>query len=112
MAYTDKIRISNYNIYRKNGSPLTSNKPKGGVLIATHKNIPIEDMLQPISSNIDSLKIKLKITASLTISAKYAPSRTKITQIDLDQIISSHNTGHFIIGSDFNVNMEQPQQKY
>ena len=43
LAPSDKIRLRNYNIYRKDGTPTTQNKPRGGILIATHKNIPVED---------------------------------------------------------------------
>lgn len=49
---TVKIRIRNYNIHRKDESLSTSNKPKGGVLIAIRKDIPP----QHISTNIDIIK--------------------------------------------------------
>ena len=91
---TDKIKIRHYNIERR--TPSASKKSRGDVLIAIHKGIPVEDTPQHISTNIDIIKVKLKI-APPHIGAAYAPRRTKITPINLHRIISPHKTGHFII---------------
>ncbi|XP_043506295.1 uncharacterized protein LOC122526809 [Frieseomelitta varia] len=95
---SDKIRLRNYNIYRKDGIPTNQNKPREGVLIATQKNIPVEDTPQQTTSSIDTIQLKLKITPPLTIGTAYAPPKTRITTTDLDHIIPPHQAGHFIIG--------------
>ena len=48
----DIFKIPNYKIYRQDWSPTIKNKPRGGVLIAVYKNVPIEDMPQPVTCNI------------------------------------------------------------
>ena len=97
---SDKIRLRNYNVYRKDETP--HNKRSEGVLIATHKNIPVEDTPQQTLPNIGTVEIKLKTTPPLTIGAAYASPKISITKIDLDHIIPPHQVGHFIIGGDFN----------
>ncbi|KAK1131919.1 hypothetical protein K0M31_016066 [Melipona bicolor] len=55
-----------------------ANKPRGGVLIAVHKSIPVEDILQQTTTNIEIKTTKLKTFPTLTIKAAYTPSKTKI----------------------------------
>lgn len=54
------IKISNYSINRKGGLQSSANKPRGSVLIAIHKSIPVEDFPQQITINIEIKMIKLK----------------------------------------------------
>ncbi|CAD1478500.1 unnamed protein product [Heterotrigona itama] len=61
------MKIPNYKIYRQNGPPTIKNKPRGGVLIVVHKDIPTEDTPQPIPHNIEILTIKTKTALRLTI---------------------------------------------
>ena len=90
LSPSDKIRFRNYSTEKTESPQLQINQEE-----ATHKDIHIEDIPQPNTSNIDTIKIKLIITPTLT-------PKTKVTEIDLDNIIPPHETGHFIIGGDFN----------
>ena len=90
---TDVLKLPNYNIHRKYRSPTRSNNPRGGTLIAIRKDIP-----QSLSSNTEYLSIKLKTTPTLIIDTAYVSSKTKILHTDLDYIIPSPRTEHFLIG--------------
>ena len=70
---TGTFKFTNYNIYRKDGSPTIVNKRRGGILITIHKDIP-----QPTIHNIEFIVIKLKITSTFTVGAaqnKNMPNR-------------------------------------
>lgn len=77
------------------------NKPRERVLLAVHKNIPVEDIPQLTSSNKEYISIKLKSTSTLIIGAAYTPPKTNINQTDFDNI-HPHVTGYFFVGGDFN----------
>ena len=86
LASTEIFKFPNYNIYRKNGSPITINKSRGG---AAYKNISAENIPQSTSPSIEFISIKLKIILTLIIGIVYVPLKTKINQTDLDNIIHS-----------------------
>ncbi|CAD1476051.1 unnamed protein product [Heterotrigona itama] len=73
---------------QQDGSLSTKKKPR--VLIAVHKDITTEDTLQPATSNIKVLTIKIKTTPKLTVGATYSPPPSPQSKyhlpLDLDSI--------------------------
>lgn len=99
---TDIFKLSNYNIYRKDGSLSIANKPKGRVLLAVHKNIPAEDIPQPIfSKKIQRIHInKIENFINTHHRCRMHSLKTKINQTDLDNTIPLHGIGHFFFEVD------------
>lgn len=72
------------------------------MLIAIRKNIPAEHTPLPKLTNFEFLSIKLKQSPPLIIGAAYIPPKCKITNTELDAIITQSDPGYFLIGGDLN----------
>ena len=92
----DKLHFPQYNVRRKNWTSAPGEPRRGGVLIATHKNMLSEDCIQITTSPVETLTIKTntKTTAPLVITAVYVPPRHRITAKDLNQ--AAHQNKHVI----------------
>lgn len=68
LALTDTLHLLNFDIIRRNRTSEDGKVPRGEVMIAIHKKIPVEDITQPETTNNEAVIIKTKIL-SLTINS-------------------------------------------
>lgn len=85
---TNKIKLSNFHVYRTDLPSIRGSRPHGGTAIFVHRRITHQHII--LNTNLQSTSIKIKLNnTEILISAVYKPPNATLDPADLDTLTAS-----------------------